>query len=92
MPRAKKADTVSAKAKLKLSDLKLIEPLNENQNKFFGFFKDPKKEIIMAHGVAGTGNTGSESITITTTSWGDGTWGADTWGELDELYNISYIH
>ena len=57
MPRAKKADTVSAKAKLKLSDLKLIKPLNENQNKFFGFFKDPKKEIIMAHGVAGTGKT-----------------------------------
>ena len=57
MPRAKKADTTSAKAKLKLSDLKFVEPLNESQAKFFDFFKDPKKEIIMAHGVAGTGKT-----------------------------------
>ena len=57
MPRAKKADTVSAKAKLKLSDLKLVEPLNDSQQKFFDFYKDPNKQIIMAHGVAGTGKT-----------------------------------
>ena len=40
MPRAKKADTTSAKAKLKLSDLKFVEPLNESQAKFFDFFID----------------------------------------------------
>jgi predicted ribonuclease YlaK len=57
MPRAKKADAPSAKAKLKIADLKRVDPLNDSQKKFFDFYNDKSKQIIMAHGVAGTGKT-----------------------------------
>ncbi len=59
MPRVSKSKDVptSAKAKLKITDLKNVEPLNESQQKFFDFYKDDNKQIIMAHGVAGTGKT-----------------------------------
>tara|TARA_B100001057_G_scaffold251159_1_gene251371 strand:+ start:2357 stop:3121 length:765 start_codon:yes stop_codon:yes gene_type:complete len=59
MPRVSKSKDVptSAKAKLKITDLKNVEPLNESQQKFFDFYKDDSKQIIMAHGVAGTGKT-----------------------------------
>jgi predicted ribonuclease YlaK len=58
MPRSKTKDVpTSTKAKLKIADLRKVEPLNQSQQKFFDFFKDEKKQIIMAHGVAGTGKT-----------------------------------
>jgi len=50
MPRAKKADAPSAKAKLKIADLKRVDPLNDSQKKFFDFYNDKSKQIIMAHG------------------------------------------
>ena len=58
MPRAKKVEgSPSTKAKLKIGDLRKVDPLNESQKKFFDFHNDASKQIIMAHGVAGTGKT-----------------------------------
>ena len=58
MPRAKKVEgSPSTKAKLKIGDLRKVDPLNESQKKFFDFYNDASKQIIMAHGVAGTGKT-----------------------------------
>ena len=58
MPRAKKVEgSPSTKAKLKIGDLRKVDPLNESQKKFFDFYNDESKQIIMAHGVAGTGKT-----------------------------------
>lgn len=46
---------VSNKLKLKLDDLKTIEPLTDNQRKFFELYESTS--ILLLHGVAGTGKT-----------------------------------
>jgi len=46
---------VSNKLRLKLEDLKTIEPLTENQRKFFELYQNTS--ILLLHGVAGTGKT-----------------------------------
>lgn len=46
---------VNNKLKVKLDDLKVIEPLTDNQRKFFNLYKD--NNAFLLHGVAGTGKT-----------------------------------
>ena len=46
---------VNNKLKIRIDDLKTIEPLTENQTKFFNLYKNAK--ILLLHGVAGTGKT-----------------------------------
>lgn len=46
---------VNNKLKIRIDDLKTIEPLTENQTKFFNLYKNSK--ILLLHGVAGTGKT-----------------------------------
>lgn len=45
----------SNKLKIRLDDLKTIQPLTENQKKFFDLYKN--SQAILLHGVAGTGKT-----------------------------------
>ena len=46
---------INNKLKVKYEDLRKIEPLTENQSKFFELYD--KSQIILLHGVAGTGKT-----------------------------------
>jgi phosphate starvation-inducible protein PhoH len=46
---------INNKLKIRIDDLKVIEPLTENQTKFFNLYKNSK--IMLLHGVAGTGKT-----------------------------------
>lgn len=46
---------VNNKLKIRLDDLKTIEPLTQNQKRFFDNYKN--SEILMLHGVAGSGKT-----------------------------------
>jgi phosphate starvation-inducible protein PhoH len=46
---------VNNKLKIRLDDLKTIQPLTENQKRFFEYYKNTS--IIMVHGVAGSGKT-----------------------------------
>jgi phosphate starvation-inducible protein PhoH len=46
----------SNRRKLRIDDLRTIEPLTDNQAKFFETYRQGK-EIIILHGVAGTGKT-----------------------------------
>lgn len=46
---------VNNKLKIKIDDLKTIDPLTLNQRKFFELYKTSK--ILLLHGVAGTGKT-----------------------------------
>jgi len=46
---------INNKLKIRIDDLKVIEPLTENQTKFFNLYKNAK--ILLLHGVAGTGKT-----------------------------------
>lgn len=46
---------VNNKLKVKYEDLKRIDPLTLNQSKFFQVYN--KKQIVLLHGVAGTGKT-----------------------------------
>jgi phosphate starvation-inducible protein PhoH len=46
---------VSHKLRIRLDDMKTIEPLTENQRGFFEAYKDSK--VMLLHGVAGTGKT-----------------------------------
>jgi len=46
---------VSHKLKIRLDDMKTIEPLTENQRGFFDAYIDSK--VMLLHGVAGTGKT-----------------------------------
>ena len=46
---------VNNKLKIKIDDLQQIEPLTENQNKFFQIYN--RSNFIMLHGVSGTGKT-----------------------------------
>ena len=46
---------VSHKLKIRLDDMKTIEPLTENQRGFFEAYNDSK--VMLLHGVAGTGKT-----------------------------------
>lgn len=45
----------SNKLKIKIDDLKTIQPLTDNQKKFFELYKN--SQAILLHGVAGTGKT-----------------------------------
>lgn len=49
-------DEQDSKHKVKLSDLKEIYPLTNNQENFFNFYRKGNKAIL-CHGVAGTGKT-----------------------------------
>lgn len=46
---------ISNKLKVRLDDLKTIQPLTDNQKKFFDLYKS--SQAILLHGVAGTGKT-----------------------------------
>lgn len=46
---------VNNKLKLRIDDLKTIQPLTENQKRFFETY--PSTNLILLHGVAGTGKT-----------------------------------
>ena len=46
---------VNNKLKIKIDDLYQIEPLTDNQQKFFQLYKETN--FIILHGVAGTGKT-----------------------------------
>ena len=46
----------SSKCKVTQNDLKTINPLTENQRKFFELF-DKQASAVLLHGVAGTGKT-----------------------------------
>jgi phosphate starvation-inducible protein PhoH len=50
-----KLSVVNNTLKIKISDLKTIEPLTDNQRKFFNLYKN--SNILLLHGVAGTGKT-----------------------------------
>jgi len=50
-----KLSVVNNTLKIKIDDLKTIEPLTENQKKFFNLYKN--SNILLLHGVAGTGKT-----------------------------------
>lgn len=43
------------KLKIRLDQLKVIEPLTENQRRFFDYYN--KSKVMLLHGVAGTGKT-----------------------------------
>lgn len=47
--------TISNKLKIRLDDMNVIEPLTENQRRFFEAYDSSK--IMLLHGVAGTGKT-----------------------------------
>lgn len=46
---------ISNKLKIKIDDLKTIQPLTDNQKKFFELYKNSQATLL--HGVAGTGKT-----------------------------------
>lgn len=48
--------TISNKLKLRIDDLYVFEPLTSTQQRFFELYKK-NKQIIMLHGIAGTGKT-----------------------------------
>lgn len=47
--------TISNKLKIRLDDMMVIEPLTENQRRFFEAYN--KSNVMLLHGVAGTGKT-----------------------------------
>jgi len=47
--------TISNKLKIRLDDMNVIEPLTENQRRFFEAYDN--SNIMLLHGVAGTGKT-----------------------------------
>ena len=46
---------LSNKLKIRIDDLSVIEPLTDNQRKFFDLYED--SNIMLLHGVAGTGKS-----------------------------------
>jgi len=54
-PNQPNLSVVNNKLKLRIDDLKIIEPLTLNQKRFFELYKHSK--ILLLHGVAGTGKT-----------------------------------
>ena len=54
-PHQPNLSVVNNKLKLRIDDLKIIEPLTLNQKRFFELYKHSK--ILLLHGVAGTGKT-----------------------------------
>jgi phosphate starvation-inducible protein PhoH len=54
-PHQPNLSVVNNKLKVRIDDLKVIEPLTLNQKKFFDLYQHSK--ILLLHGVAGTGKT-----------------------------------
>ena len=54
-PHQPNLSVVNNKLKVRIDDLKVIEPLTLNQKKFFELYNNSK--ILLLHGVAGTGKT-----------------------------------
>lgn len=52
---AKPQVTISQKLKLRIDDLLTFKPLTENQRRFFDLYEE--NDVILLHGVAGTGKT-----------------------------------
>lgn len=56
IPMDKEVHHHSNKLKVRIDDLKVFEPLTDNQRKFFEAYKNGE-QVLMLHGVAGTGKT-----------------------------------
>ena len=50
-----KSTTVTNKLKIRLDDMDTIQPLTENQRRFFEIYEN--SQIMLLHGVAGTGKS-----------------------------------